>query len=156
MAKIVSVPLIYIALLLLVLGIEANGQNPTRDIRAIAKVKALSVSKLESKLPTLKFENWFADVVGGTEPTRWEVNDCGEQNGSGKQRDFPICVQAFARTDDRIEVTIMVVVGTYKRGVVGKPAVWGIWAQPHNEVSNEIRELSDLVKELARLKRAKN
>lgn len=127
---------------------EVYVQNVKRDARAIAMVKKLQVSRLDRRLPAVSFLQWFGNTIGRSQKIEWEINDCGEQDGSGRQKDFPICVQALAETVDRIEVTVMVVVGTHKRGIVGKPAVWGIWAQPKNKKSKEMDELSDLVKEL--------
>ena len=132
---------------------EICAQNEKRDAKAIPMVKNLKVSRLDKRLQPVGFLRWFGNVVGKSQRIEWELNDCGEQDGSGHQKDFPICVQAFAHTVDRIEVTVMVVVGTHKRGIVGKPAVWGIWVQPKNKESKEMDELSDLVKELARLRR---
>ena len=131
---------------------EIWAQNEKRDAKAIAMVKNLKVSRLDKRLPAVGFLQWFGNVFGKSQRIKWEVNDCGEQDGSGRQKDLPICVQALVPSVDRIEVTVMVVVGTHKRGVVGKPAVWGIWVQPKNKESKEMNELSDLVEELTRLK----
>lgn len=131
---------------------EICAQNERRDVKAITMVKNLKASRLDKRLPAVGFLRWLGNVVGKSQRIEWEINDCGEQNGSGRQKDFPICAQAHAHTVDRIEVTVMVVVGTHKRGIVGKPAVWGIWVQPKNKESKELDELSELVEELARLK----
>ncbi len=68
-------------------------------------------------------------MIGKAQKIGWEVNDCGEQDGSGRQKDFPICVQATGHTDDLIDVNVMIVVGTDRRGIVGKPTTWGIWVK---------------------------
>ena len=132
---------------------EILAQNEKRDAKAIPMVKNLKVSRLDKRLRPASFSRWFGNVVGKSQRIEWQVNDCGEQDGSGHQKDFPICVQALAHTVDRIEVTVMVVVGTHKRGIVGKPAVWGIWVKPNNKESKEMDELSELMEELALLKR---
>ena len=149
------IPLLLAALIIVfVEGVRA--QHEHRDARAIAMVKALNVSRLDKHLHVEPFAKWFGKLVGKKQKVEWEVNDCGEQDGSGRQRDFPICVQSFAHTGNSVEVTVMVAVGTYMRGIVGKPAVWGIWLKPKNMESELMDELSDLVHKLDQLQHRKS
>lgn len=127
-------------------------QSNKRDAKAIKMIKNLQVSSLDKRLPATSFSQWIGQVIGRSQKIEWEVNDCGEQDGSGRQKDFPICVQASAFTVNRIEVNVLVTVGTHKRGIVGRPAVWGIWVIKNQNESQNIDALSDLSQELVRLK----
>lgn len=146
---------IFIVLAAFFLVSEIGAQNTTRDAKAIAKIKNLQVFRLDRRLPAKSFSQWFGKVIGKSQKIEWEVNDCGEQDGSGRQKDFPICVQARAYTVDLIEVSVLVTVGTHRRGIVGKPSVWGIWVETRQNVSKDLDALSDLPQELVRLKQMK-
>jgi hypothetical protein len=135
---------------------EVGAQNERRDAKAVAMIKNLRVSRLDRRLPGLSFSRWFVLWLADHSLSNGEVNDCGEQDGSGRQRDFPICVQAFAHTGNSVEVTVMIAVGTYRRGIVGKPAVWGIWLKSKNMESELMDELSDLVHKLDQLQHRKS
>ena len=132
------------------------GQTEARDRRAIAKIKNIQVPKLDKQLLTESFARWFANVVGESQKVEWEVNDCGEQDGSGRQKDFPICVQAAGQTADLIHISVSIVVGTHKRGIVGKPVLWGIWVEAEPKISKVLDELNELPKELSGIRSTKN
>lgn len=132
------------------------GQSEGRDRRAIAEIKNIQVPKLDKRLPAESFARWFAKVVGKGQKIDWEVNDCGEQDGSGRQKDFPICVQAAGKTADLIQISVSIAVGTHKRGIVGKPVIWGIWVEAEPEISKILDELNQLPKELTGIRRNKN
>ncbi|MFZ1700655.1 MAG: hypothetical protein WBO10_00830 [Pyrinomonadaceae bacterium] len=132
---------------------SAQAQNEKHDSIAIARVKAISVSKLERKLPTTRFSSWLTRLIKPSKPIEWEVNDCGEQDGSGNQPDFPICVQASGLTRDQIQVTVFVTVGSHKRGLIGSPKVWGVWLTRGRDLSIGGHTLGDLAGNLKKLQR---
>lgn len=148
--KIASTAFIIFAAFFFVSEIEA--QNKARDAKAIAMVKNLSVSKLDRRLPARSFSQWFGKVVGKSQKIEWHVNDCGEQDGTGMQPDFPICVESNAYTADRIKVYVLIAIGTHKLGITGKPEVWGAWIIKDQKELKFIDELSDLQQELALLR----
>ena len=132
---------------------EIEAQSSGRDSKAIALVKGLPVYRLDKRLSGPTFSRWLRNVIGKSQKIEWEVNDCGEQDGSGRQKDYPICVEALTNTVDGIEIKVLITVGTNKRGIAGKPAVWGIWSQPQHCESKFMYELGDLAQELERQKR---
>ncbi len=67
------------------------------------------------------------------------------------RKTFRFAYKASA-TIGRIEVSVMIAVGTHKRGIIGTPTVWGIWVGRKGEVSRILDDLSDLPQELNRLK----
>lgn len=127
-------------------------QDEVRDKKAIAKIKNISSRRLDRKLPIKTFSSWLAKNVGSRKTTEWELHDCGEQDGSGRQVDFPICVGTTVRTTDRIVVNIYIAVGTHKHGVFGKPVVWGIWIETIDGRKFEFNELSEISQQLRKLR----
>ena len=60
---------------------------------------------------------------------KWEVNDCGEQTGRvavDHGRVSPMCVEAAIDLKDGHAVTVLVSVGTFRRGPVDVPAVLAV------------------------------
>lgn len=116
-----------VAAFALVSAIFASAQT-ARDQKMIAYAKALPVSKLDTKLPAIPFERWLQKQAGEGAQITWEVNDCGEQTGSAEEseRDLPVCVEADARLRDKRVIVVSIAVGTYDRGISGKPATWWI------------------------------
>src|SRR3989454_8681914 len=92
--------------------------NHARDAKAIACVKQMPVSELDSTLPSISFEKWLGIEAGREADIRWEVNDCGEQTGTAadRGRDFPMCVEADAAMKDKRSIVIMIAVGSFKKG----------------------------------------
>jgi hypothetical protein len=103
-----------------------NDATKVRDARLIRQVQEISVSQLDPALPSVSFEKWLRVEAGADAEFHWEVNDCGEQTGTAadRGRDFPMCVEAQADMKDRRTIVVSIAVGTSKKGVVGKPAVY--------------------------------
>lgn len=84
------------------------------DQRWIDRLKATPVASLEAGLPEKPFGEWFADQVKPATP-KYEVNDCGERNGTAdeKGKEFPFCVTAMADVPAVRRLELSFVVGTY-------------------------------------------
>ena len=112
----------WILTLILLLGL---GQNPTgaRDAAAINAAKQAVVRTIDPALPPISFEAWLRGVVGTDATTKWEVNDCGEQSGDGKQqsRDFPMCAEAQVDLGSQRTLHVSIGVGSVTQGVGGAP-----------------------------------
>lgn len=95
---------------------------------AIALVKNIDATELDSGLPKQPFAIWFSKITGPNAQVHWETNDCGEQTGTTADinRDFPFCVEVDAGLPDGRQLGIMIAVGTYKKEIEGKPVCW--WA----------------------------
>ncbi len=119
------------AVILVASAIFAQDANSARDRKLIAAAKAISASELDPKLPRETLEHFLELQAAKTcTPMKqqcfkliWEVNDCGEQTGSpaDRARDFPMCVQATAELTHKQPFVVSVVMGTFKRGIVGRP-----------------------------------
>jgi len=117
---------------------------------ALQRAKSALVSSLDSSLPKVSLE-FFLNYESGGANIRWEVNDCGEETGSpatDRGSDSPMCVEAdFAK--DQTGVTVLVSVGTFKKGPTGTPALFHVTVQGPSGKIHSLR-LGDLPKELHR------
>jgi hypothetical protein len=93
------------------------------DRRVIAAAKQAYVDKLDIQLPHMRFDAWLQMQIG-TARIAWESNDCGEQDGFTARADIPLCGEASATLADGRKLTVMIGVGTSRRGVQGAPGVW--------------------------------
>ena len=101
----------------------AAQQSPLEE-RAIALAGRLPVSTLEAGLPRQTLVQWLTRAVGPNAKIQWGVNDCGEYSGdpnSDRGRDFPLCVDAAANLHGGRKATVSVVMGTFGKGIVGRP-----------------------------------
>lgn len=124
----------------------AIAQKPNLEQRAIDTAKHVSAKSLDPQLPDQPFENWFQAVVGAGANVTWESNDCGEQTGDPKTtpKDPPVCAQASALLDSGENVTVMIAVGSVKRGIAGNPSVFYAGVSTGEGVSKEVRALHEL------------
>ncbi len=118
---------------------------------AIRRAKSLTVSSFDRSLPNVSLE-FFLKNEGGGAPIKWEVNDCGEQNGSpatDDRRDPPMCVEADFEAKNLTAVTVLVSVGTFKVGPSGVPALLRVTITLSG-IRRSVRHLGDLPMELHR------
>ncbi|MBZ5566550.1 MAG: hypothetical protein LAN64_01735 [Acidobacteriia bacterium] len=121
----------------LLIGAMACAQTPRlskRDKLAIERAKNVLVSAFDQRLPKVTLE-YFLKSESHDGRIEWEVNDCGEQTGSpatDRGRDFPICAQATVSGRELRTVTVMVGVGTHKKGVTGTPELAGVTVSDEN------------------------
>lgn len=106
----------------------ASAQTPSEK-RWIDRLKSTLVSEIDSALPAKPFDAWLKEIIAPEEPA-YEVNDCGERNGSPDERgkEFPLCVNVTAKLTSLRKADLTFVVGTYvvprsnKRKTREKPA----------------------------------
>lgn len=131
----------------LLIAMAAAGQTP-RDRKAIAHTKAILVSQLDPKLPSIPFERWLIKEAGEGAQISWEVNDCGEQTGTAEEQesdsDFPMCVEAEAHMRDKRVIVVSIAVGTYQSGIAGKPVTWWITVGHDPYSDPPLKTLSDV------------
>jgi hypothetical protein len=138
------------AWLMLLIAIGAAAQTP-RDRKMIAYAKAIPVSQLDPKLPATPFERWLIKEAGEGAQVTWEINDCGEQTGTAEdaERDFPMCVEADAHLRDKRVIVVSIAVGTYQKGISGKPVTWWISVGRDPDSDEPLETLSDVPAGLA-------
>ena len=94
------------------------------ETEAIEAAKKAVVFDMDPTLPRTAFASWLREVSGRPLETTWEVNDCGEQTGDPAVdwgRDFPMCVQAQLSLGSARDLYLLVVVGTFGKGVTPGP-----------------------------------
>ena len=139
--------------LLLTFGMWAQGTSADKtELGAIQRVKTLQVASLDRSLPKVTLE-FFLKYEGEGAPITWEVNDCGEQTrntGVDHRRDSAMCVQAEMGLKEGRAAIVLVSVGTFKRGPVDVPTIYGVTVTYPGGTTHRLLHLSDLPVELHR------
>jgi len=143
---------IFIALsaVIAALALPAASRGQSRDDKAaIEHARGVSAARLEAGLADVPFADWLQKRLGPAARVDWEVNDCGEQSGdpSDRNRDFPICVQASGMKSAALKATVLIGVGTFKRGIAGAPEVRMIYLERKGKGS-DLDALKSLMGEL--------
>ncbi len=142
-----------LSVLLLTFCVWAQSPSPYEiENRAIRRAKELSIASLERSLPKVTLE-FFLTYEGGGAPIKWEVNHCGEQPRDAVvdcDRDSIMCVEADVALKDGRTATVLVSVGTFKKGPVDAPTVYGVKVTYPGGTIHRMPRLSDLPIELQR------
>jgi|SRR6266404_826173 len=133
-------------LVFLAASILAESQARRSVESTIAYAKRSDVSRLDSRLPRQRFDDWFRSVVGPLAEIRWEANDCGEQTGgkADRRRDLPVCAQAEALLSDGRKVVVTIAVGTMKKGLTRVPGGMYYSVVEQGDKLDTIKRLGDL------------
>ena len=127
-------------------------QSAARDRRIIGFARNLNVSKLDRRLKSQPFEKWLKSVLGSRAAIKWEVDDCGEQDGNPSNpmnRNPPLCAVAHTRMADGNELGIGVAVGSHKSGISGRPVVWYTYWEHHN-LPGKLSEIAAFIRKSRR------
>jgi hypothetical protein len=140
-------------LLFLLLTFCLWAQGPPADkteMDAIRRIEMLPVSSLDRNLPKVTLE-FFLKYEGGGAPIKWQVIECNEHAGDtvvNPKHDTAMCVVAEIKLKDERAATVLVSVGTFKRGPVDVPAVYGVRVTYPFGPTHSLLRLSDLPAEL--------
>jgi TonB family protein len=121
------------------------GQAGSFEKQAISSAQEMSASDLDEALPNRPFANWFSEVIGPKAGVVWQLTECGEQIEAGK--DLPACAEVNASLPGGRKVFIAISVGTFKKGLTGKPSFFRAVIE-QNERFYQVRRLSDLPEKL--------
>jgi TonB family protein len=113
--------------------------------RAISSAKKISASDLDEALPDRPFARWFKETVGPDAGVVWQLSECGEQiTAPGETgQDLPACAEISAYLPDGRKVYVAISVGTFKKGLTGKPSFF-LAVIEQNEQLYPVRRLSGL------------
>jgi protein TonB len=105
----------------------------------------MSASDLDWALPNLPFVDWFDKIIGPKAGVVWQLTECGEQIVAPGQKgqDWPACAEVNAILPDGRKVFVVISVGTFKKGVTGKPSFFRAVVE-QNEHIYQVHRLSDL------------
>lgn len=96
------------------------------DGAAIERAQNVVVSTFDSSLPKVSLKYFLESEAEGAK-VAWEMNDCGEQTGDrtvDRVRDLPTCVEASFTLKDNRTVSVVVGVGSVKKGISGEPKLF--------------------------------
>ena len=112
--------------------------------------KSAQVQKFDPALPPISMLHWINSVAMPYSKVVWEVNDCGEQTGSpaDEGRDFPACVEATFLVTPETQAHVSIIVGTFKRGVVGQPDLFQLFLERQGQYRDigKLSEISSIAK----------
>lgn len=113
---------------------------------AIAAGKSADVHQLDSKLAAEKFESWFQRQAGDT-TIAWESNHCGEASPptGDSDHDMPICAKAALTFADGATATVVIGVGSEKKGIHPPYQVWMEVAEGRPGRTLELHDLPDIL-----------
>ncbi len=116
--------------------------------QALASVQGMPASELDAELPGLPFASWFSQIAGPRAGVVWQLTECDDQivapdNMDKTGRDLPACAEVNATLPDGRKVFVVISVGTFKKGMIGKPAFFGA-AIEQNEQLYQVHSLRAL------------
>jgi len=134
-----------ILMTLSLLSILSQTRQLSLEKQAIADTQRTLASELDTGLPDISFADWHEKVLGRKAGVVWQLSECGEQvdasvNGTGDAR---ACVEVNTLLADGRKVVIMIAVGTFKKGITGRPAFQFGVIERNGEL-RPIRRLGDL------------
>jgi hypothetical protein len=105
------------------LGASVLAQAPLLEKQAVSQMQRALAYELDQALPRQPFTAWFEQVVGPQAGISWQMTECGERDekAAGAAADQPACVEIDAILPDKRKVVVMIAVGTFKKGITGKP-----------------------------------
>ncbi len=117
--------------------------------QALSSAQGMAASDLDAELPSHPFAIWFGQIIGSKAGIVWQLTECGERTFApdGTGQDLPACAEANATLPDGRKVFVVISVGTFKKGLTGKPAFFRAVLE-QNEQLYQVRRLSDLPKML--------
>jgi len=113
--------------------------------QALSSVQGMPASNFDSELPGRPFAIWFNQLIGPEAGVVWQLTECGERivASDAAEQDLPACAEVNANLIDGRKVFVVISVGTFKKGLNGKPAFFCAVIE-RNEQLYQVRRLSDL------------
>jgi TonB family protein len=140
-----SILKLFAIMFVLRLGVAYAQQIDSFEMQALSLVKAMPASDLDAKLPGRPFASWLEQVIGAKAGVSWQLTECGKQiiNAGEPESDLPACAEFNALLPDKRRVFITISVGTFKQGLIGKPAFFTAVIE-ENAALHRVRQLYDL------------
>ena len=144
-----SVPLSLCLSFFLFLPLSVAGQTGSFEKQAISSAQEMSASALDEALPNRPFVSWFSEIIGPKAGVVWQLTECGERIAASGEagQDLPACAEVNASLPGGRKVFVVISVGTFKKGLTGKPSFFRAVIE-QNERFYQVRRLSDLPEKL--------
>jgi TonB family protein len=125
------------------------GQIKLFEKQAISSAQEMSASALDEWLPDRPFASWFSEIIGPKAGVIWQLTECGERIAAPGEagQDLPACAEVNASLPDGRKVFVVISVGTFKKGLNGKPSFFRAVIE-QNDRFYQVRRLSDLPQRL--------
>ena len=126
-------------------GMAQKPPQSNNGSQVITYTQQILVSKLDPHLSKTPLIVWLKNFVSEKE-IRWEVNDCGETDGSGKQENVPMCGVFIVPLSEGRTFWAYISVGSMNKGIIkNDPSFPHIfWAFIQNSGKSEIVDDSSL------------
>src|SRR5215813_9360744 len=113
--------------------------------QALSSVQEMSASYLDAELSDRPFAIWFSQIIGPKAGVVWQLTECGERVVASQEtgHDLPACAEVNAKLPDGRRVFVAISVGTFKKGLNGKPAFFSAVIE-QKEHLYPVRRLSEL------------
>jgi TonB family protein len=131
------------------LCLSVAGQIKLFENQAISSAQEMSASDLDAALPDRPFASWFSEVIGPKAGVVWQLTECGERIAASGEagQDLPACAEVNASLPGGRKVFVVISVGTFKKGLAGKPSFFRAVIE-QNERLYQLRRLSELPERL--------
>ena len=94
--------------------IQQPSDREKLDQEIIARAKAAKLSDLTKGMSDQQFGAWIENNFSQKAKISWEVNDCGENDGSGHQEELPVCAEVDLNFPKGEQIGISVAVASVK------------------------------------------
>jgi Gram-negative bacterial TonB protein C-terminal len=131
------------------LCLSVAGQIKLFEKQAISSAQEMSASDLDAALPDRPFASWFSEVIGPKAGVVWQLTECGDPLAASGEagQDLPACAEVNASLPGGRKVFVAISVGTFKKGLAGKPSFFRAVIE-QNERLYQVRRLSELPQRL--------
>lgn len=118
-------------------------QMESFEKQALSSVQGMAASELDADLAGSPFAIWFNQIIGPKAGVVWQLTECGERIASEAGRDLLACAEINANLPDGRRVFVAISVGTFKKGMNGKPAFYSAVIEQNLQLYT-VRRLSQL------------
>ena len=124
--------------------LQGSSEKLSLSDKQVAETKRILASELDAELPKLPFANWFGQIVGREAGVIWQLSECGQLTDTPRSdNDMQACTEANAILPDGRKVVVMILIGTFKKGMTRTPEFYyGVIEQ--QEELYMFRQLRDL------------
>src|SRR5262245_32439519 len=131
------------------LPLSVAGQTGSFETRAISSAQEMSASQLDAALADRPFAGWLSEVIGPKAGVIWQLAECGDPLAASGEvgQDLPACAEVIASSPGGRKVFVAISVGTFKKGLTGKPSFFSA-VIVQNERLYQVRRLSELPQRL--------
>ena len=114
----------FLAMLSLLVASVSPAQLRHTERQVIAYAKSIDVKTLDPSLPSQRLEDWLQAGPPHAHIGYWSVDDTCDLKPASPKQDYPLCARiGFTRNGKN--GFILVQLGTRRRGIVGRPQLYG-------------------------------